>query len=316
MKSSKINWWQDTMQLVGYLKDRLILSVVVGIVTLILTITLKEYYWEYAPDINTAVLVALFIFFLYIAKDAYKIFELRNRIEKADKVYHDLIDAHINLPNVYPKFIDDRILEEKTQNGLVFINVQDADYSNWLELCAANAKHTLFTTLTGRYLPDFFFPVDGNTRFIDYIEKTNKFKIVKKIRIYIFPKEAFINSLSKLNIDQIKKFFECQNNFTIYYLDKEKFIREHVSSFSDIHIAINCDFALFDNSLAFRRIDDLELAYYFTNSEVKTLPCSFRKLFENEILEKDCFLLINKEKITQQIDKDALINEIKNQIKL
>jgi len=307
---------KDTRELGQFTLDRLIVPVLIGVLITVLAGFLKlEKLKEYLPDVILLFAVSFFVFLLYIIKDSFGIFNLKNRLEKANYVYNDLIDAHIQLPHVYPKFIDDRITEPNTQNGLVFINVQDDDYSTWLEECAANARHTLFTTLTGKYLPDFFFPKDHNKKYIEYIAKTNNFEIDEKIRIYIFPKEDFIKSLQKLRIDQIIVFFKNQDKFTkLYYLDKDKFIKEHLSSFADIHIAINCDFALFDNALAFRRIDDLELAYYFTNSDVQTLPCSFRKLFDKNILSKDCFLKLNVNEICKKTNVNDCIIEVKKQI--
>lgn len=306
---------KDSKELFKFSKERFTTPFLIGVIIIVFTIVFDiDQVKPYLPDFVSLFLVTVLGFIMFVMKDSFEIYKLKNRLEKADGVYKDLIDAHISLPNVYPSFLDDRISEENTQNGLVFINVQDTDYSKWLGICASNAKHTLFTTITGKYLPDFFFPSDGNKKYIDYLKKTNEFKIDNKTRIYIFPKKDFIDSLNKLPINKIKEFFENQTEFTIYFLDKEKFMREHLRSFADIHIAVNCDFALFDNALAFRRIDDLELAYYFTNREVKTLPCSFKKLFDKDILERDCFLKLDVNKvISKTIQKDC-INEIINQI--
>ena len=306
---------KDSKELWKFLYNRFTIPIIIGAVIAGLAYLNKlGVLKEILPEIVILVLVTIIVSHFSIIKDSFKIFILKNRLEKADDVYKDLIDAHIHLPHIYPRFIDDRISEDATQNGLIFINVIDDDYTKWLKKCAENAKKSFCSTLSYPYLPSVFFQENG--KHLKYLEDINN--IVKNIkdkkRIYIFKKEDFVKDLESLKLESIISFFTNQSQFEIYFLDKKKFLDNHISNYSDIHIAIISDFALFDNSLAFRRIGSLELAYYFTNAEAKTLPCSFRKLFENDILKKDCFHKLNLDKLIAKTEEVEIINEIKNQI--
>lgn len=269
-----------------YFKDRLIIPIIIGLSTCDLTILFKLTHWSYSEDIIIAILVVLLSFFVLSYYDGQKIYKLRKRIEKAEYIYKDIIDGHINLPVQYSKLVDDSIKRVLTKNGIITLNVSDGEYRLLLENCAKKISKSYFATFTSPYkISDI---VSNKTQDVSLGDITNFFNIIKnkdienskRVRIYIYDSEDdFITDLRSIdNKQNLISFLHCQNNFKLYFISKAKCNKDLNYQYN---AALSCDFALFDSSLVLRRSDRQELAYYFVNNECSTLPTIFRELCEN-----------------------------------
>jgi hypothetical protein len=327
MKQGNGIWLKDTIQLLSYLKERLIVGLIIGIITLVLTIVFKKFYWEYAPDLNTAVLVTVIIFLFYIAKDSYKIFELRNRLEKADLVYKDLLDGHCCLPSGYSSFMDSMILDTNFKTGIAMININDGKYKMLLETCSKNLKESYCASFTYPYtIKRIFDPSNDGIKINDVIEfmKTMNNNIAPHIikkRIFIFDKEKFYSELEAVTDEyNFKLFFLEQKNFKLYFIDKSA-IQQNATLHFKFSSVLNADFALFDDSLTFRRIDKEELAYYFVNNSCVTLPGHFKDIFCSSTFRYDDGIFYPLEETLKTINRPAfnkqdIMKSIKEDLKI
>ncbi len=335
MKNNITNRLQDTRQLIVYLRERLIVGTIIGIITLFLTIVLKEVYWEYAADLNTAILVALLIFMFYLAKDSSRVYELRNRLEKADLIYRDLIDGHSSLPPGYSKFMDERILESDFKNGIIMLNIDDERYRKWLEECSLKISDSYCVTFSHPYTVKNTLtqPTEDEKKkgkitpeaTIKYLKNMNILSCKKgKKRIFVLDKNTFFRDINDSAIldDDIINFFKSQNSFTLHLIDKAELRNANENLYNKFSLALNSDFALFDGALAFRRIEDRELSYFFVNNGFETLPTTFRDFFNDEsfkycssgfyTLKETTKLLKGKKSFT----RDDLIKNIKTDLKI
>jgi len=327
MKHINVIWWKDTIQLISYLKERFIVGLIIGFITLLLTILLKNIYWEYAPDLNAAILVVIIIFLFYVAKDSYKIYELRNRLEKADLIYKDLLDGHCNLPPGYSSFMDSMILDTNFKTGIAMININDGKYKMLLETCSKNLQESYCASFTYPYtIKKIFDPNNDGIKINDVIGfmKTMNNNIASHIikkRIFIFDKEKFYSELENVADEtNFKLFFQEQKNFQLSFIDKSA-IQQNANLHFKFSSVLNADFALFDDSLTFRRIDKEELAYYFVNNSCVTLPGHFKDIFCSQTFQYDegiFYPLIETGKTINQPDfnKQDIMKSIKIDLKI
>jgi len=319
------NWKLDYKQLWNDSGGRIIGSVLIGLAVGVI----MYFFYNKLPNINEiifSVLVSIIAYLGFIVKDTTNIYKLRNRLDQAKYTYDDLINSHFELPVAYYKFINQRLTEDSfTKKGLIFINVYDEDYRNWLNTCSINAKDSFCATLADSYFPSIFFREDnkGNLnsdsiKNLEYLDKTNKLNIAKKYRIFMYSKKDFVEDLKKLKLTYLRQFFLLQNNFHLYFIDPNE-IKNSIDSkkYFGVGAVISSDFAMFDNSLVFRRIGNVELAYYFTKGSDNKIPNPFSQLFSKEILNENCVHALDEIKehvinndVTENEEKEKIINNL------
>jgi len=267
------------------------------------------------------------VYIAFIVKDTNEIYKLRDRLGQANNYYNEIIDSHMSLPHLYPNFINERLKNDfHTKKGLILINVDDDDYRTWLTKCSDIAKSSFCATLTDGYLPSFFYKEDnrGNLTLkskqnIEYLEKTNKLAVKDRTRIFIFKKNKFIDDLESLKENYLKNFLKIQNNFRLFFIDPDEIRRKlQERKYLYIKAAIYSDFAMFENSLVFRRIGDQELAYYFTKDMNNSFPNPFSQLFCSNMLQNAYFHSLDEiqKYVYENKSKKKIINKLKSLIAL
>lgn len=279
---------KDTKQLFELLWGRLITSIVIGLVTLFLTILLKIYP-QYALDIYTAIIVSILVFMFYVYKDSLKIYNSRNRIEKADLFYKDIIDGHENLPGVYSSYVDSLLIDTDFKKGIALTNVSDSTYKKIIEQCSDKTNESYCACLSYPYsIKNIFNPKDGAVTIgetIDYMQEMNKniSSNVTRKRLFVFSKLDFIKDIKGLkdfHDSDIVDFFRYQYNYKLYFIDKTKL--ENGSNIDLQHkyrYILSSDFAIFDNSITFLRTDEYNLSFFSVNNDYETLPGLFKDVF-------------------------------------
>jgi len=326
MKHLNDNLWQDTIQIINYLKERILIGLSIGIVTVGLTILLKKVGWEYTLDLNAVVLIAVTVFILYIAKDAYKILELRNRMEKADVIYKDIIDGHTELPYSYSFFMNELILNDDFKNGIAMLNINDRKYKSILEGCSINLKKSYYASFTTPYTIERIFklkPGDNNivdvSEIIDFFNKINKklSKIQTRKRVFIFEKNKFIadiqNVKKKVDCMNLINLFRAQIGYELFFIDKTK-LKQDASLYSEFESLLEADFAVFDEALAFRRTDKQELCFYYINDN--KLTTIFEKIYEIKTFENNPGVFYPLTKTKELIESKDFNNNVGNVNKL
>lgn len=148
---------------------------------------------------------------------------------------------------------------EKGGGGYVLHNVGDNQYLSYISIASRMANNSYKSTLTGKYLPSWFFK-DGiiieRSHQLMHLKKINdlaKDLRIRVIRLMIFNRSELQNDFGKLPNKEKDIFFDLQNHVELYFVDKSdlaKYITEDLSNKSLLDIVdYEYDYALIDDDI-------------------------------------------------------------------
>jgi MFS superfamily sulfate permease-like transporter len=328
----------DLIQLWRFTRIRLLFSIFSGIITFIIVA-----YFRTTPffiDFVIGIIISFIVFLLFILKDAANIFNLNHRVEKAERVYREIIDAHNELPPNYSKLVDNLILDKDHKNGIILLNVYDRTYRKWLSDFSIAIKGSYCSTMANQYssLKELLtYPTADEKKkgkltpedVITFLEDNNRLNCQKKKRIFVGDKSVFYNEVKHFTeaadsalSDLIIRFFKAQNKFDLIFLDKAEIQQFNNDLYSRFCVAMHSDYAVFDESLAITRIDSDKLSCFFVNNTFDTLPIVLKEFFSESTFEHITagYYMLSKtmklSKCKRPIDSCQLIEAIREDLKI